>query len=149
MMPEVRRSFCRFCHANCAMLVTIDEGRVTRVQGDPDDPVFGGYSCIKGRQLPEAHHGPQRLTVSQKRGTDGFADIEMTTALDETAAKVGASVDEHGPHAIAIYGGTYAFQNSAGVGSALAMILLLTTLVLVWIGTRFVNVSDLVRSPVE
>ena len=50
-MPEVRRSFCRFCHANCAMLVTVDEGRVTKVQGDPDDPVFGGYTCIKGRQL--------------------------------------------------------------------------------------------------
>lgn len=36
-----------------------------------------------------------------------------------------------------------------GVGSALAVILLATTLVLVWIGTRFVNVADFVRGPVE
>jgi anaerobic selenocysteine-containing dehydrogenase len=119
-MPEVRRSFCRFCHANCAMLVTIEDGRVTKVQGDPDDPVFGGYSCIKGRQLPEAHHGPQRLTVSQKQGAEGFADIDTTAALDEIAAKLGAIIAGHGPHAVAVYGGTYAFQNSAGVGSALA-----------------------------
>ena len=119
-MPEVRRSFCRFCHANCAMLVTIDEGRVTRVQGDPDDPVFGGYTCIKGRQLPEAHHGPQRLTVSQKRIDGAFQDISMETALDEIGAKLSAMIAEHGPHAVAIYGGTYAFQNSAGVGSAMA-----------------------------
>ncbi len=119
-MPEVRRSFCRFCHANCAMLVTVEDGRVTKVQGDPDDPVFGGYTCIKGRQLPEAHHGPQRLTVSQKRGSEGFADIATDAALDEIAAKLGAIVAEHGPHAVAVYGGTYAFQNSAGVGSAMA-----------------------------
>lgn len=119
-MPEVRRSFCRFCHANCAMLVTIDEGRVTKVQGDPDDPVFGGYTCIKGRQLPEAHHGPQRLMVSQKRVDGAFQDIAMETALDEIGAKLAAIIAEHGPHAVAVYGGTYAFQNSAGVGSAMA-----------------------------
>jgi len=119
-MPEVRRSFCRFCHANCAMLVTIDEGRVTKVQGDPDDPVFGGYTCIKGRQLPEAHHGPQRLTVSRKRVDGAFQDIAMETALDEIGARLSAIIAEHGPHAVAVYGGTYAFQNSAGVGSAMA-----------------------------
>ena len=119
-MPEVRRSFCRFCHANCAMLVTIDGGRVTKVQGDPDDPVFGGYTCIKGRQLPEAHHGPQRLTVSQKRVDGVYQDIAMDTALDEIGAKLSAIIAEHGPHAIAIYAGTYSFQNSAGVGSAMA-----------------------------
>ena len=119
-MPEVRRSFCRFCHANCAMLVTIDDGRVTKIAGDPDDPVFGGYTCIKGRQLPEAHHGPQRLTVSQKRVDGAFQDIAMETALDEIGAKLSAIIAEHGPHAVAVYGGTYAFQNSAGVGSAMA-----------------------------
>ena len=119
-MPDVRRSFCRFCHANCAMLVTVDEGRVTKVQGDPDDPVFGGYTCIKGRQLAEAHNGPQRLTVSQKRGAEGFADIATETALDEIADKLALIIAEHGPHAVAVYGGTYAFQNSAGVGSAMS-----------------------------
>lgn len=119
-MPEIRRSFCRFCHANCAMLVTVEDGRVTRVQGDPDDPVFGGYTCIKGRQLPDAHHGPQRLTVSQKRGAGGFSDISTATALDEIASRLGAILAQHGPNAIAIYAGTYAFQNSAGVGSAMS-----------------------------
>ena len=95
-MPEVRRSFCRFCHANCAMLVTVEDGRVTRVQGDPDDPVFGGYTCIKGRQLPDAHHGPQRLTVSQKRGAGGFSDISTATALDEIASRLGVVMMEVG-----------------------------------------------------
>jgi putative spermidine/putrescine transport system permease protein len=36
-----------------------------------------------------------------------------------------------------------------GVGSALAVILLATTLVLVWVGTRFVNVAEFMRGSVE
>lgn len=117
MESETRRSFCRFCHANCAMLVTVEDGRVVRVAGDPDDPVFGGYTCIKGRQLPEAHHGPQRLMSCRKREDGGFGDIATTDALDEIAAKLRKIIDEYGPHAVAVYGGTYAFQNSAGVGA--------------------------------
>ena len=119
-MPEFRRTFCRFCHANCAMLATIEHGQVVKVAGDPDDPVFGGYTCIKGRQLPEAHHGPQRLLSCRKRQGDGFVDIGTETALDQIGAQLRAIIAEHGPHAVAIYGGTYAFQNSAGVGSVLA-----------------------------
>ena len=118
-MP-VHRSFCRFCHANCAILVETEGGRVLRVSGDPDDPVFGGYTCIKGRQLPEAHHHPERLLTSQKRGPGGFEPIETQTALDEIGAKLKALVEEHGPDSVAIYAGTYSFQNSAGVASAMA-----------------------------
>jgi anaerobic selenocysteine-containing dehydrogenase len=119
-MPEVRRTFCRFCHANCAMLATIEGGKVVKVAGDPDDPVFGGYTCIKGRQLPEAHHGPQRLLSCRKRDGDHFVDIATEAALDQIADRLRAIIAEHGPHAVALYGGTYAFQNSAGVGSVLS-----------------------------
>ncbi|GGB53293.1 molybdopterin-containing oxidoreductase family protein [Blastomonas aquatica] len=118
-MP-VQRSFCRFCHANCAILVETEGDHVVRVSGDPEDPVFGGYTCIKGRQLPEAHHHPERLMASQKKTADGFVPIASEAALDEIAARLKALIDEHGPDSVAIYAGTYAFQNSAGVASAMA-----------------------------
>lgn len=118
-MP-VQRSFCRFCHANCAILVETDGDTVVRISGDSDDPVFGGYTCIKGRQLPEAHHHPERLMASQKRGADGFTPIDTHSALDEIAARLKALIDEHGPDSVAIYAGTYAFQNSAAVAAAMA-----------------------------
>lgn len=118
-MP-VTRSFCRFCHANCAILVETDGNTVVGIAGDPEDPVFGGYTCIKGRQLPEAHHHPERLMASQKKGPDGFAPIATETALDEIGARLKALIDKHGPDSVAVYAGTYAFQNSAAVAAAMA-----------------------------
>jgi len=50
-MPTAK-SFCRFCHANCAIEVDIEAGRACAVRGDTSDPLFGGYTCMKGRELP-------------------------------------------------------------------------------------------------
>ena len=50
-----KKSYCRFCHAYCAIEVDVDDrsGRVLAVRGDTSDPIYGGYTCIKGRQLPK------------------------------------------------------------------------------------------------
>jgi anaerobic selenocysteine-containing dehydrogenase len=118
---ETRRTFCRFCHANCAMLVDVEDGRAVAVRGDPEDKMFGGYTCIKGRQLAEAHNSPERLLTCLIRDSAGtFQPASTEAALDETARRLRAIIDLHGPHAVAIYGGTYAFQNSAGVATATA-----------------------------
>ncbi len=114
------RSFCRFCHANCAMLVEVEGNRVTGVRGDPADPVYGGYTCQKGRQLAEAHNSPTRLTMHQRRVDDRFEPATSDAALADIATRLRAILDAHGPHSIAVYCGTYAFQNSAGLGAALA-----------------------------
>ena len=94
MGKETRRSFCRFCHANCAMLVDVEDGRVTSVRGDPDDPVFGGYTCIKGRQLADAHNAPDRLRQCLIKDEAGnFQPVATEAALDETAARLRAIID--------------------------------------------------------
>jgi anaerobic selenocysteine-containing dehydrogenase len=120
-MPiSTARTFCRFCHANCAMLVDVEDGKAVAVRGDPEDPVYGGYTCIKGRQLVEAHYHPERLLSCQKKVDGQFTPITTEAALDEIAAKLRAIIDEHGPDSVAVYGGTYAFQNSAAVGAAMS-----------------------------
>lgn len=115
MAIETKRTFCRFCHANCAMLADVADGRVVAVRGDQQDPVFGGYTCIKGRQLADAHNAPERLRQSQKRIDGVFAPIASEQALDEIALRLREIIDRHGPDAVAIYAGSYAFQNSAAV----------------------------------
>ena len=79
----------------------------TRVVGDPESPLFDGYSCPKGRALPELHAHAGRLLTSLARGADGaLAPIDVERAMDEIAEKVTRLVAEHGPRSIALYVGT-------------------------------------------
>lgn len=121
MAVTTRKSFCRFCHAYCAIEVDVEDGRAVAVRGDTDDPIYGGYTCIKGRQLPERHNGPTRIRESLVRRPDGgFEPIPTARALDEIAERTGAIIRDHGPRAVASYLGSYAFQNSAALAVAKA-----------------------------
>ena len=112
-MVETKKSFCRFCHAFCAIEVDVEDNKVIEVRGDTSDPIYGGYTCIKGRHLPDQHNHSERLRTSLKRMPDGsFQPIPSEQALDEIAEKLRAIIDEHGPRAVASYNGTYAFCNA-------------------------------------
>ena len=121
-MPiETKRTFCRFCHASCAIEVDIDDNRVVAVRGDQADPIFGGYTCVKGRHLGDQHHHPDRLRTSLKRRPGGgFDEIPTSRALDEIAERLHAIVAEHGPRSVASYSGTAVYGNAVGLPSARA-----------------------------
>jgi anaerobic selenocysteine-containing dehydrogenase len=116
MAVETHKTYCRFCHNYCAFEVDVENGRAVAVRGDAGDPIYGGYSCVKGRQLPEAHAHPERLLRPLKRMPDGTQEeIPLAQALDEIAARVREIAAKSGKRAIASYCGTYAFQNSAAL----------------------------------
>ena len=114
-MPSEHKTFCRYCHAYCPMIATVgDDGKVLSVKPDTSNEMYGGYTCIKGRQLVEQMYQSERLTSHQKRQENGaYVAVDTETALDEIAAKVQEIIATHGPRAIATYNGTVAFQNSA------------------------------------
>ena len=114
MAIETKKTYCRFCHANCPMLAEVENNRLLSVRPDTDNEVFGGYTCIKGRQLPEQQYLPERILTSLKKNADGSRTaISSAQALDEIADKLKAILDKHGPRSIASYNGTVSFQNSA------------------------------------
>jgi anaerobic selenocysteine-containing dehydrogenase len=125
-MIETRTTFCRFCHAACPIDVDVeisDSGTETAlaVRGVESDPLFEGYTCIKGRQLPDQHHAPDRLRSPLRRQADGsFVPISSASALDDIAAKIREIIDRCGPRAVASYTGTGAFQNAISMPAALA-----------------------------
>jgi anaerobic selenocysteine-containing dehydrogenase len=126
MPRETHPSICRFCHANCGILVDVEDGRPVRVTGDPENPAYFGFTCAKGRRLPDQHAHPDRLLQSQKRRADGrFEAIASERAMDEIALLLGELVAKHGPRAIALYPGTYSGPHPAsipaGVGFMLAL----------------------------
>ena len=117
---STHKSFCRFCHACCAIEVDVADGRVVKVRGDRGNPMFRGYTCIKGRELPAQHNHPDRLRSSLHRRGDDFEAIPSEQALDEIAERLRAIVDEHGPRAVAVYCGTGAYQCATGLSVAKA-----------------------------
>lgn len=121
-MIETKKTFCRICHAACPMEVDVEDGsRVVAVRGDRSDPLFEGYTCIKGRQIPDQYNDPSRLRGTLQRRPDGtFESVTSAGALDDIAARIARIVDEHGPRAVASYTGTGAYQNSVGVPVAQA-----------------------------
>ncbi|MEH6581035.1 MAG: molybdopterin-dependent oxidoreductase [Halioglobus sp.] len=114
MAQKQVKTYCRFCHAYCPMVATVEDNRLIALAPDTDNAVYGGYTCIKGRQLSEQIYHPQRLQESQKKAADGtFEAIATATALDEISAKLEDILKRYGPRSIASYNGTYSFQNSA------------------------------------
>ncbi|MEM1113964.1 MAG: molybdopterin-dependent oxidoreductase [Pseudomonadota bacterium] len=108
------KTYCRFCHAYCPMIATVEDNRLLSVAPDIDNEVYGGYTCIKGRQLVEQIYHPERLQESQKKLPDGrFVSIDSATALDKIAEQLNEILKKYGPRSIASYNGTYSFQNSA------------------------------------
>ena len=120
-MLETHTSICRFCHAGCAILVDIEDGKPTRVVGDKANPIYHGYTCPKGRALPQQHLNPERLLHSMKRRAKGEYDpISSEQAMDEIAERVAEIVAKHGPRSVALYTGTFSFPYPAAAPMALA-----------------------------
>lgn len=91
----------------CPIVVTIEDGRAVEVHGDREAPLFEGYTCPKGRALPEMHANPNRLLHSLRRRSDGTHEaISSEDVVDEIADRLRGVVERHGPNSVAIYIGT-------------------------------------------
>ena len=103
-------SFCRICAAACGIVVTVDESQVVKVRGDAEHPVSRGYTCEKGRALPQWHHSPNRLDSPRLRGrTVGWDEVldDLANVIDETK-----SID--GADSVGLYLATGLAYDSAG-----------------------------------
>lgn len=108
-MLEVVPSFCRVCTNGCSIEVTVSNGDVIAVNGNPNNPMYRGYSCIKGRSQGLSLKDSSRLLHPLRRAADGsFHRITSGQALDEIAERLARIRDVHGPDAIAAYFGTMA-----------------------------------------
>ena len=65
---DVVRGACPHdCPDTCAMLVTVEDGRATRVAGDPDHPFTRGFLCAKVNRYIERTYHPDRLLYPMRR----------------------------------------------------------------------------------
>ena len=112
-MPTVR-SFCRVCTSVCGILVEVDGDEVIAVHGDRDHPFSHGYTCPKGRALPQIHHHPDRLERPQMRVDGTLRDTTWDACLDDLGERLRDIIDRHGPEAIGINFGTGVGMDAVG-----------------------------------
>ncbi|MCU1484665.1 MAG: anaerobic dehydrogenase [Actinomycetia bacterium] len=114
-MIEVRPTFCRICNKLCPIEAHVEDGRLVKVTGDKANPIYDGYTCVKGREMPTFVNSPDRFLRSQRRRPDGALEpIPVAQAMDEIAEQLRRIIDEHGPRAVAAYTGTQS-QNPAAI----------------------------------
>ena len=81
------------------MLVTVENGVATRIQGDPSMPFTDGTLCTKVAHYLERTYSPDRLTHPLKRvgakGKGEFKRISWDEALDEIAQRLRALAVEN------------------------------------------------------
>ena len=93
--PRTVRGACPHdCPDTCAMLVTVESGRATKVAGDPDHPVTRGFLCAKVNRYIERTYHPERLRQPLRRtgpkGSGQFEPIGWDEALTEIAERLNA-----------------------------------------------------------
>lgn len=118
----VFRSVCPFdCPDTCGLHVTLTDGKVTAVTGDPEHPVTKGAICNKVRQLEGRVHHPERLLSPMRRvgpkGTLQFEPISWEEAYDEITGKMRSIIEKYGADAIL----PYSFYGNMGILNAEGM----------------------------
>lgn len=109
------------CPDQCGLLLHKKDGKIIKVQGDPDHPVTKGNICNKVRNMTARLYDPNRLKQPLKRigpkGEGNFAPISWEEAIDTITSKWKDLIEMHGPESIL----PYSFYGNMGNLSAEGM----------------------------
>lgn len=104
------RTVCGYCGVGCGIVLDVARDadgrrRVKRAAGDRAHPANAGRLCTKGATSVELLTAPGRLDTAliRPRRDGGTQRTGVDRAISETARRLRAIVDEHGPDAFAMY----------------------------------------------
>jgi anaerobic selenocysteine-containing dehydrogenase len=124
---KVIKTTCKSCHGGCGVRVTVQDGTIVHIEGNPDTPTRGTM-CSKGLSSIQHINHPDRLKYPLKqtgqRGESKWQRISWDEALDTITNKMKESIAEYGPQSIAISQGTgrgynrYTHRLARSIGTA-------------------------------
>jgi anaerobic selenocysteine-containing dehydrogenase len=126
-MKKVVHAACPHdCPDACGVLITVEDGRATKIQGDPRHPVTRGFLCAKVAKYLDRVYSPGRALYPMRRiapkgggskDANDFRRITWDEALAEIAARFKSVAAEFGSEAILpySYGGTIAVLGGASM----------------------------------
>ena len=97
-------SMCEMCVWRCGLIAKVKDGRVVKLDGNPEHPHSKGRLCTRGQSGLMNTYDPDRvlspLIRVGKRGEGKFRKASWDEALDLTAGKMQLIKDKYGPEAM-------------------------------------------------
>ncbi len=96
---------CPYCGVGCGMTLHVEREQVVKITGNREHPSNFGRLCTKGSSAHLALRQSGRLEhayVRDRRGQD-LAPRPMANTLRDTAGRLRAIIDAHGPDAVSLY----------------------------------------------
>lgn len=110
MSKKIFKSTCRMDHGGCGVLVHVEDGKVVKIEGNPEHPISKGTLCVKGRAAIDHLYHPDRLNYplqrAGERGEGKWQRISWDEALDTIVGKFKQVKEKYGAEAIALGRGT-------------------------------------------
>jgi molybdopterin guanine dinucleotide-containing S/N-oxide reductase-like protein len=128
-MKKVIHAACSHdCPDACGVLITVENGRATKIQGDPSHPVTRGFLCAKVAKYLDRVYSLDRVLYPMRRvapkgshaempGPQAFQQISWDQALTEITDRFNGIRKDFGSEAILpySYGGTLGALNSSSM----------------------------------
>ena len=89
-------TICPYCGVGCGAIVSVSDGKVVNIEGDPDHPINRGSLCSKGSAMYQIANNDRRLTTVRYRApySDRWQDIPWREAIQKIAKRVKKTRDE-------------------------------------------------------
>ncbi len=122
---EWRPTGCSGCTSWCAKVAQVIDGRVVRVQGNPESKLHGDASCPRIHLTLQQLYDPDRIKQPMRRtnpnkGVDEDPQWEPITwdeAFDELAERILDLIERDEAHKFALFRGRYTALNTINYGT--------------------------------
>ena len=98
---------CEMCFWRCGVLAEVADGKVVRLEGNPDHPLTRGRLCARGNAGLQLLYDPDRLKYPMlrvgARGEGKFRRITWDQALDFLADRLTEIAAKQGPESVALF----------------------------------------------
>ncbi|RRV41411.1 bifunctional nitrate reductase/sulfite reductase flavoprotein subunit alpha [Pseudomonas sp. p106] len=99
------RSVCPYCGVGCGIVMSVADGKVSKISGDKLHPSNFGRLCTKGltAHLPLTAAGRMESAFVRQQRDHEPARSSMDQAIAQAAERLRGIIDQHGPDAVALY----------------------------------------------
>jgi anaerobic selenocysteine-containing dehydrogenase len=117
---EVKETTCYMCACRCGIRVTLRDGEVRYIEGNPDHPLNKGVICAKGSSGIMKQYSPARLTKpllrkpGAERGESDFEEISWERAFEIMQERLGR-IRAEDPKRFALFTGRDQMQALTGM----------------------------------